>query len=269
MIRIKKYRAFITAILTGSVLMLLYFGILLIESKAQQDKIMDLKEKIKDDGAEETDGSKKTTGLVKSGKTDEAEITTEIPPKFRDLYQLNNDFVGWLTIDGTNVDYPVMQRKDDESFYIDKNFYKEESIGGSLFLSSSSDIYLPTDNIIIYGHTMTDGTMFGDLKKYEDEDFYREHKTIIFNSLKEDAFFEIAYVFKDKIHDSTYQGFKYYEFSMAYTDKDYESFINGCEGLKLYDTGIKINCFEKLLTLSTCSYHEKDGRLVIVAVKRY
>ena len=56
---------------------------------------------------------------------------------------------------------------------------------------------------------------------------------------------------------------------MAYTDKDYESFINGCEGLKLYDTGIKINCFEKILTLSTCSYHEKDGRLVIVAVKRY
>ena len=252
--------------------MILYFGVLLIESKSQQDKIKDLKDLI---GSETTEDKTKE-GVDTSSKKDRIYSASrdeagkkEVTSKYRELYQLNNDFVGWLTIDGTRVDYPVMQKKDDESFYIDKNFYKEEAIGGSLFLSSSSDIYLPTDNIIIYGHTMTDGTMFGDLKKYEDEDFYKEHKTIIFNSLKEDSVYEIAYVFKDKIHDSTYQGFKYYEFSMAYTDKDYESFINGCEGLKLYDTGIKINCFEKFLTLSTCSYHEKDGRLVIVAVKRY
>ena len=267
--RIKKYKSFIAAILTGSILMILYFGILLIESKGQQNKIRDLKDMIKSETDEEADGAReKNTSKEKKDTDDTDDIEQEIAGKFKELYQLNNDFVGWLTIDGTRVDYPVMQKKDNESFYIDKNFYKEEAIGGSLFLSSSSDIYLPTDNILIYGHTMTDGTMFGDLKKYEDEAFCKEHRMIRFNSLKEDSVYEIAYVFKDKVHDSSYQGFKYYEFSMAYSDEEYEAFISGCEKLKLYDTGTRINNSDKLLTLSTCSYHERDGRLVIVAVKR-
>ena len=186
--RIKKYKSFIAAILTGSILMILYFGILLIESKGQQNKIRDLKDMIKSETDEEADGAReKNTSKEKKDTDDTDDIEQEIAGKFKELYQLNNDFVGWLTIDGTRVDYPVMQKKDNESFYIDKNFYKEEAIGGSLFLSSSSDIYLPTDNILIYGHTMTDGTMFGDLKKYEDEAFYKEHRMIRFNSLKEDS----------------------------------------------------------------------------------
>ena len=107
----------------------------------------------------------------------------KVQEKFADLYTANNDFIGWLTIPGTEVDYPVMHTPSDEEFYLKRDFNKEKSSSGTLFLAAKCDALLPSDNVVIYGHNMKAGTMFHDLLKYETEDFYKEHKTFRFDTL--------------------------------------------------------------------------------------
>ena len=179
------------------------------------------------------------------------------------LYELNNDFIGWLKIENTNINYPIMQtdsnRKD---YYLKRNFYKEYSQLGTPYIAEFCDV-LKSDNLIIYGHHISNYQMFGELEKYKNKKFYDNHKIIEFNTIYEKANYEIIAVFKTV----AYTGFNYYKFYNANTREEFDTFIKKCKELSFYDTEKVAKYGDKLITLSTCEYSNKNGRLVVVAKK--
>lgn len=112
-------------------------------------------------------------------------------------------------------------------------------------------------------HGMTAEQLFADLCKYESEDFYQEHKAIRFDTLSGFGEYEIVAVFKTIAYSE--QGFKYYHFTRAESAEDFDTYIAQCKALSLYDTGVTVESGDKLITLSTCEYSRKNGRMVVVA----
>ena len=178
----------------------------------------------------------------------------------QELYNINNDIVGWLKIDDTNINYPVMQTKDKPNYYLRRNFYKEYSQWGTPFLAENCDIQ-SSDNLIIYGHHINNSKMFGELEHYKKEEYYKNHKYIKFYTMNEKKEYEIIAVFKTV----AYTGFKYYQYSNFNNEREFETFINKCRELSFYHIEKNINYGEKLITLSTCEYSQENGRLVVIA----
>ena len=170
--------------------------------------------------------------------------------------------MGWLSIPGTNIDYPVMQTVDEPNFYLKRSFDKQYSDYGVPYVQENCDLAL-SDNCVIYGHHMNNGTMFAGLCKYESEDFYQEHKIICFDTLSSFGEYEIVAVFKTVAYSE--QGFKYYHFTRAESAEDFDDYIAQCKALSLYDTGVTAEYGDRLITLSTCEYSRKNGRMVVVA----
>lgn len=181
--------------------------------------------------------------------------------KYAELYAQNSDFISWLRIDGTGIDYPVMQSKDDPGFYLKHNFSKEYSRFGIPYMQANCG--LSSDNIIIYGHNIKSKSMFNELTKYKDKDFYTTHKYITLDTLDEQRTYEVIAAFKT-VADLD-NGFQYYDFVNANTEEEFDAFVAKCKALSFYDTGATAEYGDKLLTLSTCEYSQKNGRLAVVA----
>ena len=196
--------------------------------------------------------------------TDPGEIEPQITAsqKYAEVYEQNTDFVGWISIDGTNINYPVMQDIDNPNFYLKHGFDKQYSKYGVPYVQENCCLGI-SDNVIIYGHHMKDGSMFADLCKYESEDFYREHKTICFDTLSGFGKYEIVAVFKTVVDSEA--GFQYYRFVNAEDEVDFCAFLSECKVLGLYDTGVSASYGDKLITLSTCEYSRAGGRMIVVA----
>lgn len=196
----------------------------------------------------------------------EEETTPEptISEKYLAVYQQNSDFVGWLTIEGTDIDYPVMQTPQEPDYYLKRGFDGSYSRYGVPYMQSNCVIGT-SDNLIIYGHNMNNGTMFADLCEYEQEEFYQEHKTVRFDTLYEEAEYEIIAAFKTVAYSDS--GFAYHHFVHADDQTEFDSYVSRCRELALYDTGVSAQYGDQLLTLSTCEYSRTDGRMVIVAKK--
>lgn len=191
-----------------------------------------------------------------------SEIVQTAYEKYAPVFAQNSDFVGWLSVDGTQINYPVMQTPNDPDYYLKRNFQKQHSNYGTPYVQENCAIGL-SDNIVIYGHNMRDGSMFAGLCKYADEDFYKAHRTIRFDTLSGYGEYEIVAVFKTEAY--TEDGFKYYHFVNADSRADFEAFIGECKKLSAYDTGVDAEYGDKLLTLSTCEYSRENGRMVVVA----
>jgi len=189
--------------------------------------------------------------------------SVEVLPEFAELYVKNNDIVGWMTIDGTNVNYPVMQTPDSTDFYLYKDFEKKYSRHGCVYVREECDVFAPSDNLTIYGHRMGDGTMFNDLHKYESKSFWEDHRYITFNTLKQRQTYEIIFVFR--IESSFDSPFQYHLFVDAADQDHFDSYIENCRSYALYDTGVEAGYGDKLITLSTCEYTQVNGRFVVVA----
>ena len=147
-------------------------------------------------------------------------------------------------------------------FYLKRGFDRQYSDYGVPYVQENCDLAL-SDNCVIYGHHMNNGTMFADLCKYESEDFYQEHKVLRFDTLSGFGEYEIMAVFKTVAYSE--QGFKYYHFTSAESEADFDDYIAQCKALSLYDTGVTAEYGDKLITLSTCEYSRKNGRMVVVA----
>ena len=182
--------------------------------------------------------------------------------KYADVYAQNSDLVGWISIPGTRIDYPVMQTKDNPNFYLKHAFDKSYSSYGVPYMQENCDVGI-SDNLVLYGHHMNNGSMFSDLCKYESEDFYQEHKTIRFDTL--DSFGEYAVLAAFKTVAYSESGFKYYHFVNAESEAAFDEYIEGCKELSLYDTGVSAEYGDQLITLSTCEYSRTNGRMVVVA----
>lgn len=186
-----------------------------------------------------------------------------------DLYRQNKDLIGWVSIDGTKIDYPVMQTKDegqDPEYYLHRNFEKEYSDAGTPFMDAASDIYIPTSNWLIYGHHMRSGIMFHDLVKYEDEDFYEEHPVFRFDSITGTGSgeYQIIAAGYSKVYPKGSKAFKYYQYGGITTEEDFNDYLAGVKKLSLYDTGETAVYSDQLVTLSTCAYQTDNGRFFVV-----
>lgn len=183
--------------------------------------------------------------------------------RYKALYKKNSDLAGWLSVEGMKIDYPVMQCADDE-FYLHHDFDREESKYGCLYVRERADLEEGT-NFIIYGHNMKDGSMFGDLDLYREEDFYREHPRIAFDTLYAEHSYEVIAVFLSQVYTAADDVFKYYEFYEVETEEEFNDFYDNIKAMSLYDTGVEAEFGDTFLTLSTCAYHVKNGRLAVVA----
>lgn len=182
--------------------------------------------------------------------------------KYANVYAQNSDLVGWVSIPGTRIDYPVMQTKDNPDFYLKHAFDKSYSSYGVPYVQENCDIGI-SDNLVLYGHHMNNGSMFSDLCKYKSEDFYQEHKIIHFDTLESFGEYEVIAAFKTVAYSQ--EEFKYYHFVRAESAKQFDEYIAECKELALYDTGVTAEYGDKLITLSTCEYSRTNGRMVVLA----
>lgn len=259
-----------------------------VRNRAQQESLKEMKSEMKSEIAPETAAASETTGrsaptaaaastLTVPVKTDnekpdtpdtveyagQTEKKPDILDKYAALHKENNDLAGWLAIDGMKIDYPVMQCEDDE-YYLHHDFYGKDSGYGCLFVKERADLDAGT-NFIIYGHNMKDGSMFGDLDLYLKESFYKEHPAVSFDTLYEERSYDIIAVFRSQVYNADDDVFKYYQFYEAETQEEFDDFYSNIKKLSIYDTGVEAQFGDTFLTLSTCAYHVKDGRLVVVA----
>ena len=219
--------------------------------------------------AEQTEAFEEIAAIVEQAQTEdsnapEVPLTEEenVLAEYGELFLKNTDMVGWLSIAGTTLNYPVMQTPNEPNYYLKRNFDKEYSDLGTPYIQENCDI-TSSDNLIIYGHHIKGGKMFGALEDYKSQSFYDEHKTIQFDTLTERGEYEIVAVFKTVAYSS--QGFRYYDFVYAENEEDFNAYIEKCKELAFYETGVNAEYGDRLITLSTCEYSAQNGRLVVVA----
>ena len=181
------------------------------------------------------------------------------PHSISELISMNSECFGWISISGTNINYPVMHTPSNPQKYLNRNFYGEYSYSGTPFLDSrcSAD----STNLIIYGHHMNNGTMFADLCNYTDYSYFTEHPTVVLET-KDGAFaYSVFSVMKVKSDDD------WYRFTAAGTEKLYEKKISYAKEKSIYDTEITLVYGHQILTLSTCYGYNQDDRILVLAVR--
>lgn len=185
----------------------------------------------------------------------------DILAEYAQLYLLNRDLVGWIEIEGTNIQYPVVQSPYYRDYYLHVNFYDEYNAHGCIYAQEECDIEKPSDNVILYGHYMRDDSMFAQLHNYASEEFWQEHQTVRFDSLTKRRAYQIIAVFKTPASG----GLAYHKFIDAKDEADFNEFVAEIKSRAFYDTGVTAEYGDKLLCLSTCEYSLGNGRLVVVA----
>lgn len=189
--------------------------------------------------------------------------TIQIMRKYSKLFTLNTDMVGWISIPDTEINYPVMHTPKDPEYYLKRNFYKEPSSHGCLFIQDTCDVFVPSDNVTIYGHHMRNGSMFADVIDYANKSFFESHRYITFDTIKEEHKYEVMAVFTTTA--TVGQGFAYHAFDFANSEQEFLDFYYQCKRMSMYDTGVTAEYGDKFITLSTCEYSQTNGRFVVVA----
>lgn len=201
-------------------------------------------------------------------KQDTQQETASEPEKqasYQNLYWENTDMVGWILIEDTNINYSVMQTPADPTYYLKHDFEKNYTDYGCPFMQANCDALAPSDNLIIYGHNMKDGSMFADLAKYRSKDFWQTHKTVWFDTELGSSAYEIFAVIHTTVQADDADAFPFYWFVDAASPEEFADYVSACQAQALYDTGISAEYGDKLLTLSTCDNITDNGRLLVIA----
>lgn len=252
---------FATVFVVCGIYLIRYF----VQSKQQATQYDDLAarvESIRQQQAQNT-GSSSSTDPNDPNSNEYTGPYADILPEYRDAYAQNNDLVGWIRIEGTKIDYPVMQTPEKKDYYLKRNFKKEYSNWGSIYVRESCDVFTPSDNVTIYGHYMQDGAMFHDLHGYYNYSFYKEHQYIQFDTIYERHTYQVLAVFKTS--GNAGEGFAYHLFDYASDKAEFDEYISSIRALQMYWTGVEAEYGDMLITLSTCEYTLGNGRLVVVA----
>ena len=227
------------------------------ENKKETDLYEDLQEIVVKENEEYTN--------TVSNEQEENKDSSSNNYNLENIAKINSDVISWIKIDGTNIDYPVMQNGD---YYLHRNIYKEYSSHGTPYLAEYCNVQY-SDNLIIYGHHMNDNSMFAQLEEYKKKKFFENHRYIDFytfyNGKTIKNTYEVVIAFKTVVY--TDAGFKYYNYTNFSDKQELNEFVGNCRNLQFYDTGVDINYGDKLITLSTCEYSQKNGRMVVVAKK--
>lgn len=177
---------------------------------------------------------------------------------FEGLKAINSDTVGWIYIEGTPMNYPVVQT-DNNNYYLSHNFTKEEQIDGTIFLDYTCE-QTKVRNSILYGHYMADESMFGVLWQYQEELYYKEHPIIQYDRPDDQGKWEIFSVYTTEA-DYDYRQPEFTD------DDDFLVYMNRIKEHSLYDTGVVLNPTDEVITLSTCIYTFDDARFAVHARK--
>lgn len=187
--------------------------------------------------------------------------------QYRKMSEKYPQLYGWLQIQNTQIDLPVMRAKKDREFYLYHDFTGEESAEGALFVDAENHLYPRDDNIVIYGHNMKNGHIFGTLGMYANKDFFQAHRVIQFDTLYEAGTYEAVAVLKTRILNENEQGFRYYQFFQYDNKKEFQECQEFVEDNRMFETDNALRYGDKILMLSTCEYSQENGRLVVVARK--
>lgn len=175
------------------------------------------------------------------------------------------DLAGWIRIDGTKIDYPVMQTPDRPNYYLKRDADGNDSAWGAIYAREECNLDEPSDNVTLYGHTMKDGSMFAVLHDYIDQQVWQNNPLIFLDTLYEYRVYKIFAVFATSANLG--EGFTYHNMIEAENEEDFNKFISTCKKLSYYDTGITPQYGDKVICLSTCEYTHDNGRLVVAAVR--
>ena len=228
-----------------------------------------------EDFSEEADENDPTQDETAESDTAEQEDETgtalpEILPEYEQIYAENPDLVGWLEIEGTVINYPVLQSdtEEDSQFYLTHSFAKKKDKNGSLFMDYRNDFVNRDTNIIIYGHNMKNGSMFGSLKNYLEKGYLEQHKTVRFDTIYEHGTYEVIDAFLSEVSYQDEYTFRYYNFLNAKNKSEFEAFSVNVMQLDALKKGtLDAKYGDQLLTLSTCSSYTEEGRMFIIAKK--
>ncbi len=211
-------------------------------------------------------------GLV----TDSVEETKEygddgILEKYRSAYNANNDLVGWIVVPNTSINHPVVQGKNNE-YYLRKSFYGEYQKRGTIFMDYRDHAQPLCKNTILYGHNYLDSTMFADLEKYKDIEFYKTSPVIQFDTIYEKHKWKVVAVFLTNADDDDDNGYTFNYIYPFMTDDNFEEFMDEVKMRSLYFTNVDVKKTDKILTLSTCTRDmdikgngETNARFVVIA----
>lgn len=205
-----------------------------------------------------------------SKETETVGVSTTVPAKYSEYYEKNHDFVGWIKIENTTIDYPVVQCEDND-YYLTHNFNKEPEARGAIFMAYDCDKNLKCKNTVIHGHNWLDETVFSELEEYAEFDYYKSHPVVEYNTRTELHKWKIISVFitsADESEDNDYV-FNYVYPNMG--EENFEPYSNELKKRTLFNTGVEYNENDKFLTLSTCTRtvdkgnQRADCRIVIVS----
>lgn len=180
--------------------------------------------------------------------------------------EMNPDFYGWLSIEDTSVNYPVMYQPEKKDYYLNHAFDGSSSRSGVPYIDE--ECFPGCGNYLIYGHNMKNGTMFADLLSYQEESFWRTHPTISFATPDGPGIYEVIGAFTSRVYTSEDEGvFRYYRYTDLTDPDTFAEYIALVKKSARYDTGVTAEYGDQLITLSTCSYHTQNGRFAVVARK--
>ena len=209
--------------------------------------------------------TRETTEETRPSEATEAPKEREYLPALQEKREENEDTVGWLTIQGTKIDYPVMYTPQDPEKYLHLGFDQKYSFAGLPFIDANCSLDPESDNLIIYAHNMLDGSMFRSLMKYEQKSYWQQHPTVKLDLWDEEREYEVLAAFRDRVYYKTENCFKFYKFIDAESEDSYREAIDYYKTHACYDTGVTAQPGDRLLTLVTCAYHTDNGRFVVVA----
>nr|WP_295685723.1 class B sortase [uncultured Lachnoclostridium sp.] len=191
----------------------------------------------------------------------------ETPSPYTSLKEQNPDFFGWIAIEGTELNYPIMHTPEEPEYYLRRDFEGEKSQSGVPFLSASC--YEGCGNYLIYGHNMRNGSMFATLLSYADREYWETHPMIQLDTLSDAGEYTVMGAFYSEAYrkDAT-NAFRFYQYVDLNVRDIFDEYVEQVLHASLYDTGVRAEYGDQLITLVTCSYHKKNGRFVVVARKQ-
>ncbi|RAP75163.1 class B sortase [Paenibacillus montanisoli] len=229
------------------------------KSRSTYQEIRAVANAVSDESSESSQSSESSVNPVPvEGRKTAAPKERSILPTIIPLLKLNEEAVGWIRIEGTRIDYPIVKAQDNQ-FYLKHDFKKNRSSGGSIFMDYRNGIDLLDQNTVLYGHRMKDGSMFNDLVKFQDKAFLQKHPTIQLKTKYEVTAWRIFAVYVTDV------GFDYTR-PQYKSDDDFRLFVDTIKSKAKLPDDWTISKEERILTLSTCSYKFHNARLVVQAV---
>ena len=252
----KKRIRWDTILLIIGVVCLAVFGIISYKNAMEEKRSKDTMDQVR---------SMREVGIAQKVGSTEQNTKSTVTTSYDKLFETNEDMIGWLNISDTQIDYPVMQTPEDEEYYLHRDFFGEKDKNGCLLMDTDSDINRKGANLIIHGHNMRSGAMFGTLEEYKDSEYGTAHNLLNLYTREENREYQLIAVFYSKVYSSNEHVFKFYQYFGASNEEEFNNFYNNIKQMSLYDTGVEAQYGDEFLTLSTCAYHTKNGRFVVVA----